>query len=1092
MPFPDVAAAGAIPPTLDAAEEIAAEIAEDIGGDDAGRPPETLASACRAMEDAAVLLALSVSRRERVRKVFGPLPVDVLDARTTVSQADYREFLEGRGARQFHQLARLLRRDAIPLALRREHLLEVADALEFCLTGLVDRLEQALSALQGADGGLLAAFTRAYGDLRREILEDVVRRTIGRDPALGTALTDYFPHYLSAMEQRLSLPHARTRPRDLHFETRDLRDDQVEAGRRALAQALTPLRPVRRLAEEALVLLRGRLRASGVDPQSIDIEDQTQFQALRGALAHLARTVGAVPREHVIEVAPAVDADEAAPDRYRVVEEAGLLTLGAWRALAAAGARAGASDLASLRPVLVVAWRQAGRGSEVLSLADELLWVREDGVRERRLRVEDLALLPLRAGCSSPGADPRVRALSVSARAAALRAVLGDATEAQLARLDPDWWVEADLARDCCRRLSPTTRAAWWCAVASGAISTQTRAALITVADETGAWETLSDLTAVPPAVAVDLWRRCDGAGALAQALRAGEGARIACWSTLLMKGLPKMSRATLLPDLAGKDERGRTVLLDAMRQGSESSLRAWLDLVAGLPAGALTPMATVLLLAGHCGATRPALAEALKQGRATMLTIYLEHLWSRVDARTLLPSQLRTLLFASLGGGADHDVRPTLLVAMEDDLAEVVGVWLDAAVRAARRGVLDRADLAELLNARGSGDRGAYAVAMSVGAHRTRRRFLDTVERSGRTGLLGRHHVITLLLGGSGGMHAPSVAARHGFAQAVEEHVRSEVRLLRDRPGPSFSSLWRTRWWALGAHTAIDAAMESGDVRIVRCLVAAALDPVLGLPSPLLVRAFERRRPQDRLALRTGVESGHADAVGAWVAGVAEAAEQRRLGRSQVRRLLRAELGPGESALHLAAIRAHPQTMAAGLAREFVTVAGRAGLRSRDLLSLLGHRRGDGAGSPLALALRHGHAVAVGGLMDQMLLAWSLGRLQPRHLGWLLSMRRRDGTAGLAGPGPAEELADVAPAAIEAAVGAYVEGLLKALRLGAIRVESVIAWSSTGRSDTDQAMRPLILRAVLAQERQGSMAADQLAALRAAFPALPVLTAAP
>ena len=1064
----------------------------------------SLATACSALIAAAQeWLLLDGREMDDVARTLADLPEAVHDPAHRMSESNYRAYLEGPGAAQLNRLACMLRRPTIPTAQRREHLRLVVDRmLHACLEGLRSGLEPSVDTLENAAGGPLAAAIRARDALRRETLEAFVRRTMGRDPMRRDTLNSHFPHYLSRLEQQLEFPGARERPMDIHFLYESWATGQVKQAQSELIRVLTPVSIARRMAEEGLLQARQHLRENQVDPACIDLMDEWQYVILKQAWEGLSNTLGTVAREHLIEEIPETDGIEESQSRYRLAADAGLLTLGVLRHLEQA--RGLSESLPA--PLPLTLWRTQAAQVEVQALADEVLWIRERLLRpqvgeaaehERRLQFDDLQRLRPLCESDTRGARAQASVLSTAQRAAAARAALSAATESQLARLDPIWLVDADMAREWWYRLSSERRAHWWATHPVKQLPPSCLPALIAVADECGDWKHLRELLQVTAGTAAALWQRCDGAAAVAQALRSGDSARVDVWLTLLEKASRLMRPDEIYKDLSGKGESGASALVDAMLENRQQALRSWLEGIIRIGARGHAGQGLLMLLAGVCGPGRPAVAAALVEGRADPLTTYLEVVLSPSSRAALGHEAIADLLASGAGWRDRLESPPALQRAAARDHGEVMAVWLSALLQAGRERLLGRGALVNLIAARTPPPKDeapripvatAYSMAMKQGATRAQQCLIDALADAMRRGLLSRRHAVTLLLGDADDAHGPSLAALEGRLECLDTHLDAEARLLHAR-GPFTritEPLWRHRLFRRGAHTAIDAAMRRGDAGMVRRLVKAALDPDLGLPGDALIRAFRCREPGGRHALRLAVERDNAEAITAWIEGVGDAAQQGRLRRSELRALLRAEEGDDSSALLVAVD--HSPTMAAHVADRIVAIARRSGLRSRDLLSLLGHRYGGDVPSPLGKALMLGRVETVSGLMAVIRRAWQDRLLDTGHLGRLMSMRRRDGVEGLAAAVGDLRLRD---RRIHAAVNAYATQLMETMRRGAIPEHFVGLWLFDALKAADA--RPLldgVAQAVRTMEQQGLLSTPQLRTLRRAM--VEALNAAP
>lgn len=1058
------------------------------------RPP--LAAVCRELLLAAESLALDRGELDEVHRALGDLPEALSDPYRAMSHPAYRDYLDGRGGAYLHRLACMLRRETIPMSLRREHLLKVADGLlNACLIGLVELLEPAVDTLEHAAGGPLAAAIRTRDALRRETLEAFVRRTMGRDPARVDTLASHFPHYLSRLEQQLEFPDAQTRPADIHFGSESWAPGLVKQAASELARVLTPVSIARRIAEEGLLQARQHLRSNQVDPVCINLMDKWQDGILKQAREGLSKTLGTVAREHLIEEIPESDGIEESQRRHRLATDAGLLTLSVLRHLELAR---GLSE-SMPTPKTLTRWCTPAAQVEVQSLADGVLWIRERPLRpqlgeaaghERRLQFDDLQRLRPLCESDTRGARAQASVLSTAQRAAAARAALSAATESQLARLDPIWLVDADMAREWWYRLSSERRAHWWATHPVKQLPPSCLPALIAVADECGDWKHLRGLLQVNAGTAAALWQRCDGAGAMAQALRVGDAPRLELWMGLLSKAARLMRHDELHRDLSGKSETGESALIGAMREGQPRALQSWMEGLIGLWSRTSSDDRRLPeLLAGICRTPRTAVAAALVEGRADQLSTYLNVLLSSPSQAALGRDAVVDLLASGAGWRARLENPPPLRRAAGSDRGEVMTVWLNALLRACQDRLLGRGALMTLMTARTPGWEAApsplpmataYSSAMEKGAIAAQKSLIQALLLALRRGLLGRDHAVTLLLGNADDAHGPSLAVAAGRLDCIDAHLEAEALLLRSRrrfPGIT-EPLWRHRLFRRGAHTAIDAAMRRGDAGMVRRLVSAALDPDLGLPGDALIRAFQCREPGARHALRLAVERRNSDAIAAWIEGVGDAAQQGRLRRSELRALLRAEEGDDSSAL-LHAVDGAP-TLVTHVAKSILAIAGRAGLRSRDLLSLLGHRYGGDVPPPLGKALRQGRADVVAGLMAVMRRAWEDGLLHADHLARLLSIRRRGGAEGLAAV-----IGELPPGGhgIHEALEAYATQLLEAMRRGAIPAYLVGVWLCGGlTSADDQGLLDRIAQSVRTLERAGRLSDPQLRTLRAAM----------
>ncbi|WP_141100873.1 hypothetical protein [Roseateles aquatilis] len=1030
----------------------------------ADAPPDLSAVCAELVLVVEVLFDRTVA--ERVGQRFAVLSAEALDPDHPRLNETYRDYLLGDGARLLQRLVRLGACDRIDVRLRRERIEDVGDASQHCLTGFSFALQDAVQVLACAAGGAAASAVGARSALTRQVLDGFVRRTIGRDPELSSTLASYAPHYLAALERRLRLPAASDYPFDQFFDARSLSPELVQEAAVLLRARVTPVQVALRMAESGLTGLRQRLREAGLEGIDLGRMEARQCQDFEAARVELERALGPVRAVSLVdeEVAPASAPVLDSACRTGVAVDASLLAVDVLWNLEQAGV------LRVEAPLRLMGWRgDDGARVDLMRLRGGLCWVRRHGddrqvssVCMKDLRAIDLTADAMRA-VRLPGGR-RERALTPSQRESVARPALARATDAELGTVDPRWLVSDELARGWWRRTIPAQRDAWWSRHPPVTLPLDALGPLMTAADEAGDWERLHALVPFARPRALAAWRACDGAGAMSQALRTGDVDRLDCWVTVLRRAAPCMTRSQCFHDLAGKDAHGRAALCEAMRHGAPVPLRAYLRTVFNLwRGGRLEAGALERLLSGQLRGDSPTpVGEALASGRPDLLEAFLDALWEALRDGPSDRKRLGVLLGRAMGD--DGTLVPDgLTQAMAANRADAVAVWMRHLLRATREGVIDGGTLIDLMTAACSNGQTAYTRAMEEGSAEAITHFLDALVEARRDHLIGQHLVIDALLGEDDSPHPPSLAAGRGHSRCLALHLAAETLLLPARALNEYTDLC-LRWTRRGAHTAIDAAMESGCAESVRLLMNAALESRVFLSRDLLARTYVGR-PGQRPVLLAAMDLGRGEAVSAWLEGVAAAAAAKQLRRSELRHLLRAEFTGWETALHRAT-HAMPAEMISRLADGIVDMARATGLRSRDLVSLLGYRRHGRVVSPLAVALNGHRCIAMRMLAATILRARAEGLLNRDHVEHLLSMRIGSGHVGLSAHRPAQS------AESELGVAEYAGIVVKATQAGAITAAKGRVWlyGQASEGGRERWIADVLDRVVRAAESRGQI----------------------
>lgn len=1048
---------------------------EASDADDPACGAASLDSACAQLMARAAEL-LHVDDQLSVASVFADLPAGLARGNSYLStDPHYLTYLRGDGARLLSRLAAALADPRLPVEDRREQLIEVADALKACLGGFVHTLTEAVRRLDAGRGGAVAAALRARDGLRDEAIDRFVRRTVGRDPMQPHPLRTHHAHFANALIQRLGLPLRESRPTDIFMDARLWNGGVAREMSAILSEAASPARTALRMAETGLVDMRRCLREHGIDADRLKLTDPWEVEAFHEAHRQLEGGIGPVSRQVLLEAFP--DPASAGDELWRLTPDAGRVAAGVLMHLAALGAL----TQAPAPPVPVAAWLSDDGGLiELMDLAGAFCWMRENGDDHaaRRVSMADLRVLDGLQGRAGRAIAPTI-ALAAGQREAIARAALADATDADWTWLPPRWLVSDDLASRWWRRMPREAMAAWWRRHPPCCWPVECRASLGAAADQAGDWPRLREIAAqcATAAVALKFWRAIDGGAALAGALREGDDLRLSCWLQLLRRAAPAMGGRGCVNMLTGKDERGHPALIDAMRAGSAAALNVWLDAVDRFcRGGPLTVGQYQRLVLGQLNGEQYSPAgEALEAGRHDLLSVYLGAL-GKGCGDGLIPAHWMGEVFRSAGqGGSVHG--QGLGRAMDRGYAEAATVWLQALLEALRQRLIGRSHWAALMR---GGDMGppAYVRAMAGGHVQAQRAFLDALRQAVAERLIPRGQALSLLLA-DGDAHGPGEAVRGGHQAVLEAHLEVERELVPVRLLERAGLLMR-RWIHAGFHLAIGPAMACGNVVAMRQLIEAVERLPMALPEGVMLRVFAGV-PGQVPPVRAAVMAGHLGAVREWLRGVTEASRAGRLSRAALRRLLRAEVGgPGETALH-EAVR-HSAAATRALASGLVSLA-RDRLGSRDLMSLMGYRRGGAVESPLALALTGSSmrdrplAATVDALTEVWHLACASGWLEPRHLERLLSMRLRDGRQGLA------LVADRLGATSRRAVAEYVHAVLRAVHANYVAPGTAADWLSRGLPEGPGAppVADWVEQGLTAAEQAGQLSSVEAFVLRGA-----------
>lgn len=980
-----------------------------------------LADTCAALARAIGTLGVPEAR------ILGELASRTRDANDPLSDVDRRTFLGGEGATLLDQLVRLVSGEGIDARLRRDALRQAAQAMDLCVTGCRAGLREAVHVLCCSNGGATRSATRRRAELTRQVLQDVARATIGRDPAEdGRRLVSFEAHYVTALEQRLGLPAAQASPPDRFFDAGRLEAPIVARAEADLRAHVTPAAVALSLAEEALERLRDWLSAQGVDPARLSRMTPDQRSAMDTEIESIERSLGPVDRWTLFETQD----DGAALDDFGLIAHPMRLAVQVMLNLMRDGAVPSGEIGVLMRWPGVVGERDACR---LCHLTEGLWWLQTGDrpgfdagemtpVGARQLR--DLDQLASRVP------------LNGAQRAGLARMALLQGDDSALFWVTPRWLETPELTRCWWRRMGSDRCHAWLGAHRVSRLPDALRHRLIDAADEADDSHAFARLLPTSDGAAASAWIACDGTEAVMAAARGGDLRRLRRWGSLLIVAAPAMTARQRGQALMARDDDGCAAMTAAMgAPGGAEVVRELLStaLVVHRQGGPVHPPLVKILAKGR-NAAFSAIGSALAHGRSDALMAFFSlvkdaHQRGALDAR-----DLRELLLNANGEEGDR-ADDGFTLAMRDDLHEVVRVWTGALLEMARRQVLTADELIDGLKVHRQDGSGVYHEAMRQGSAQAAAVYRGALRDARRARLLSREQVGLLLLGRGGEPHALSLAAAAGHTRCVREHLEEELDML-DPAGARDAEAEELRLWCRrGGHAAIGAAMRAGQIEAVRVLTLEALDlQRLGWKKALFP-SFEGLLAEEP-AIRAAVTAGHREAAGIWMAALATAVREGLVNRRDMLSLLAAKLGGGARLLDTAVLTVDPEALGPLLAGIGGAVR-HAGLGSADLMRLLGPRRR--WCSPLVAALRADRAEAVRHFGTGLLRLHDDGTLAAADLHRLLALRGGTRWPWSSGPRLTPEAGAPRP---EAAIAAYLELLEEAVRRGAVPAAESRRWA--------------------------------------------------
>lgn len=993
----------------------------------------TLAAACAALSEAAT--ALGATDEADLLDDLATRVDDPTDPRYTV---DRRDFFHGEGAALLHALAGAATQARAPIALRRQELVVAVEALELCVAGCADALRDAAHRLNCLAGGAAQAAALRRDDLIRQTLLEVVRATLGRDPAEGArTLVNFEAHYVVALERRLGLPSARGQPHDDHFDATAIPHDIRMRARRALQQRVTPAAIVRSLAEEALQAVRARLMAVGLDPVQVWPATPAQQAAIDEEIVAVERTLGPVDRWAL----------------FREDDDSGHIGLVSHPTWLAVQTLLNLMDAGAL-PKRVIETRLIWRAPDASSfrlrcLTDGLWWVQggeNEGFDPGEARPVRVGVLLELDRLTARGRHPLMNA--AAREGLARMPILFDAEDA-LPGIAPHWLEDDELVRHWWRRMGEQRCGVWLDRHRIAALHPDLCPRLMLAADDAGHGEMFARLLPGKEAGAALVWIACDGAGRLADATRRGEVDRLRRWLALLMIAVPALTAWQRGVALVARDDRGQSALACAMAQPRGGDLVR--ELVATMlavrgrrPEGwpRTTPLSLSLsppfreILAGGAEEGLGAIGVALAHGEGESLQVFLGAVEGAHARGVLTRSDLKALVMGIadlLGPGHWEGFR----LAMTRNHADVVGVWTRALIRIAQDGALDDGELFDALKVLHEDGSGVYHAAMREGSCEAAAHYRAALRAARKDRLLSRDQVSLLLLGQGDEPHALSQAAAAGHARAVREHLEDELSVLGLQRLTAEEDPARARWCHRGGHVAIGAAMWHGELEVVRGLLAHALELQRRGWRGALFPSF-LGMPGGVSAIGDAVMAGRMDAATLWMEALATGVTNGWIGRRDMLALLTASDERGVPILHRAALALDPLSLSTVLTL-MAKAACDARLNSTELSRLWGPGRRQP--SLLAAALLADQAWAVRLVGEILLRLCGEGRLAPADLRQLLALRgrpRRFGRQGARQMPPAHERRATA------AVWAYAGLVDAALRCGWIDNDRARRWVRT------------------------------------------------
>ncbi|HEY1397393.1 hypothetical protein, partial [Roseateles sp.] len=953
----------------------------------AARRP-TLAAACAALSEAARALG---ARDEA--DLLDDLPARVGDPTDPRYTDERRKFFHDEGAALLHELARAVAQARGPIVLLRRELVEAVEALELCRTGSADILDKTTHRLNCLAGGVARVAALRRDDLIRQTLLEVVRATIGRDPAEGVrTLANFEVHYVVALERRLDLPSARSQPQDDSFDATALPHDILTRARCALQRRVTPAAIARSLAEEALQTVRSRLMAVGVDCVRIWPATPAQQAAIDEEIVAVERMLGPVDRWAL----------------FREDDDSGHIGLVSHPTWLAVQTLLNLMDAGAL-PKRVIETRLIWRAPDASSfrlrcLTDGLWWVQggeNEGFDPGEARPVRVGVLTEFDRLMAKGRHPL---MTVAAREGLVRMpILFDAEDA-LPGIAPHWLEDDELVRHWWRRMGEQRCGVWLDRHRIAALHPDLCPRLMLAADDAGHGELFARLLPGKEAGAAVAWIACDGVGRLADATRCGDVDRLRRWLDLLMIAMPALTARQRGLALVARDDRGQSALACAMAQPRGG------DLVRELVATILAvrgrrpegwPRTTPLslsppfreILAGGAEESLGAIGVALAHGEAESLQVFLGAVEGAHARGVLTRPDLKALVMgvADISGPGHWE---GFRLAMTRNHADAVGAWTRALIRIAREGALDDVELFDALKVLHEDGSGAYHAAMREGSREAAAHYRAALRAAREDRLLSRDQVSRLLLGQADEPHALSQAAAAGHARAVREHLDDELSVLGLQRLTAEEDPARARWCRRGGHVAIGAAMWHGELDVVRGLLANALELQRRGWRSAMFPSF-LGMPGGVSAIGDAMMAGRMDAVALWMEALATGVANGWIGRRDMLALMTAPDERGVPILHCAALALDPHSLSTVLTL-MAKAACDARLNSTELSRLWGPGRRQP--SLLAAALLADQAWAVR-LVGQLLLRLcGEGRLAPADLRQLLALRGRSRWPGRRG----------------------------------------------------------------------------------------------
>ena len=998
----------------------------------AGRRP-TLAAACAALSE----VARALGARNAAR-LLDELPTRLADPTDPRYTDELRAFFRGEGAGRMHAflhaLANPVAQARVPAELRRQALEDFVEDLALCETGRVKAWQDATHRLSCMAGGAIQAAALRRDDLIQQTLLEVVRATMGRDPAEGPrTLVNFEAHYVVALGRRLGLPFARSQPHDRHFDAAALPRELVARARLALQQRVSPAAVAYSLAKDALQALRGRLIAEGIDLLRVWPATPAQQAAIDEEIAAIERTlVGLVHRWSVFR-------EDEVDGHIALVTDPTWLAVQTLRNLMAAGA------IPKREIETRLSWRAPDATSHRLRCLTEGLWWVQAGEDED---FDPGIARPVQVGVLREldrlMATGRLPLLNAAAREGLARTPILLDVEDALLRIAPQWLVNDELVGQWWRRMGEARCGAWLDRHRIAALYPDLGPRLMLAADDAGHGALFARLLPGKAAGAALAWNACDGAGRLADATRCGAVDRLRRWLELLMIALPALTARQRGLALFARDDGGQSALACAMAlPGGKELVRelvATILAVRGLrpeagPRPALLSLSPPFreILAGGVEESLGAIGVALAHGEAESLQVFLSAVEGAHARGVLARPELRALVMGitdSYGPGHWEGFR----LAMTRNHADAVGVWTRALIRIAREGVLDDAELFDALKVLNEDDSGAYHAAMREGSREAAGHYRAALRAAREDRLLSRDQVSRLLLGQADEPHALSLAAAAGHARAVQEHLDDELSVLGLQRYAADHVLTCARWCRRGGHVAIGAAMWHGELDVVRVLVAHALELQRCRWRGALFPSFAGM-PGTPSAIGDAVMAGRLDAAALWMEALAAGVTSGWIGRRDMLALLTAPDERGVPLLQRAVLALDPDALAP-LLRLMARTARDARLNSSELSALWGPGRRQP--SPLATALLADQAWAVRLIGQFLLRLCDEGSLSSADLRQLLALRgrsRRFGRQGKRLAPPAHERR------VTTAVWAYAGLVEAALRRGWIDDDRAHRW---------------------------------------------------